>query len=172
MDISIILPWTASLQQSSIQKYSTISTVIISLFAIIFSLFNFWWSDYRTGKIMVSNPLIYAMSLGYSKPESLRLEIPLVFLNTGGATRFVQDLKLTLEQNNKESKELYFANTSPSMDSAATHQLAQQFAIEGHKAYSATFFFFRTEVGFAPTVGACIGKLKARIDDKEWQLDS
>ena len=169
MDISIILPWNATLQQSSIQTYSTISTVVISLFAVFLSLFNFWWSNYRKGKIIVSNPLIYAICVGFNDPASLSVGVPLVFLNTGGQTRFVQDLKLILVQNGRESNELYFANTAPSMSERGSNTLAQQFAIEGHKAYSSTFFFYRKPGRFVPSAGICTAKLSAIIDDESWK---
>lgn len=96
------------------------------------------------------------------------MQIPLIFLNEGGATRFIQDLKLIVEQNGRESNELFFANTSSSMDDKENH-LAQQFAVEGHKAYSAIFFFYRKPGGLIPSEGICKAKLKAKIDDKNWE---
>ena len=169
LDIAIILPWNTTLQQSSFQTYSAISTVLISLSALIFSGISFWWSNYRIGKIIVSSPLIYAICLGHKDPPSLSMEIPLIFLNTGGQTRFIQDLKLTLVQNGNKSNELYFANTEPSMSNRETSTLAQQFAIEGHKAYSSTYLFYQESSGFNPSTGDCTAKLSAKIDDADWK---
>lgn len=49
------------------------------------------------------------------------------------------------------------------------NHLAQQFAVEGHKAYSAIFFFYRKPGGLIPSEGICKAKLKAKIDDKNWE---
>jgi hypothetical protein len=173
MDISIILPWAATLKQSSIQTASTIATVIISLFALGLGLINFWWSNYRIGKIKVSDPLLYALSLGHSEPKSIEMQIPLAFLNTGGATRFIQDLKLILQQNGKESNELFFERQSLSFYSddneRSDDHLAQQFVIEGHKAYSAIFYFYRKPGNFCPSAGTCKAKLKSKVDKEDWK---
>gem|GEM_PF-5578071 len=151
-----------------IQDIATIISVSISSIALFFSLYLSWDLYWRKSKIIVSDPLLYSISLGHNESKSLSMQIPLIFLNEGGATRFIQDLKLIVEQNGRESNELFFANTSSSMDDNEKH-LAQQFAVEGHKAYSAIFLFYRKPGGFVPSKGICKAKLEAKIDDGNWE---
>jgi hypothetical protein len=171
MDVSIILPWTATLQPSLIQSISQFATVFISLLALALGIFNFAWSNWMPGKIIISDPLLYAIQLGGGEPQieqSLTMNIPLTFLNSGGATRFVQDIRLILRQNQNESKELYFVRRSSSMDSEANDSMAQQFVVEGHKTYSSVFLFHRKPGGFVPSVGICKAVIKVKLDDKKW----
>lgn len=151
-----------------IQGIATIISVSISSIALFFSLYLSWDLYWRKSKIIVSDPLLYAIWLDSEEPKSLSMRISLIFLNEGGATRFIQDLKLIVEQNGRESNELLFAGTSPSMDDPKRH-LAEQFAIEGHRAHSATFFFYRKPGGFVPSKGICKAKLEAKIDDGNWE---
>jgi len=171
MDVSIILPWTAILQPSKIQIISSLAAVLISVLALVFTFFNFYWSNWRKGKIIVTDPLVYAISLGEheARPEHIYIKVPLIFLNEGGATRFIQDLKIVLQQNGKQSDELHFTNMASSMNDDEAEHFAQQFPIEGHKAYSAVFFFFRKPGGMVPSAGNCKAKIYAKIDELGWK---
>jgi hypothetical protein len=82
-----------------VESLSTISAVLISFIALVFGLYNFWWSNMLRGKIIVSDPLIYEIILDYAKisengtifnprakkrvePEEdqgLRFKVPLIF---------------------------------------------------------------------------------------------
>ena len=115
--------------------------------------------------IKVSSPLLYALAIGHNKPESLSMQFPLTFINNSNTPCIIQDLRLILEQNNNQSNELYFANSKSSMNNHES-LLAQQFAIESNRTYSAAFFFHRSPGNFIPIAGTCKARLKAKIDDK------
>ncbi len=107
---------------------------------------------------------------GNSKTFSdITMQFPLVILNTGGSTRFIQDLKLIIKQNGKASDDLYLARILSSMNSRADSIMAQQFAIEGHKAYSACFFFTRDDANLILSPGTCKAIIKAKIDNEGWK---
>jgi len=93
--------------------------------------------------IKVSSPLLYALAIGHNKPESLSMQFPSTFINNSNTLCIIQDLRLILEQNNNQSNELYFANSKSSMNNHES-LLAQQFAIESNRTYSAAFFFHPT----------------------------
>ena len=102
--------------------------------------------------------------------QSISMKVPLIFLNNGGATRFVQDVVLILRQNESESNELFFVRSAASMDDNAIDSMAQQFVIEGHKSYSSVFLFHRNIGNFAPSVGICKARVKVKLDNEEWKI--
>lgn len=172
MNVSIVLPWVTTIQPSWIQSFSSIGTVIISLLALVFGLFNFWYGNWRKGKIIVGDPVSYAMVFGPGKSESkdrLMVFVPLIFLNDGGMAQFIQDMRLFLQQNSNESDELLFGRSYLSWDDNKG-MMAQPFAIEGHKAYSAVFMFLREPSGFAPTEGVCNAKLEVKLNEENWKI--
>jgi len=161
--------------ESSITDWLPLGTIFISLLALAFGLYNFWWGNWRKGKLITSDPLIYSLTaheynLENSKEVFSRITIqfPLVILNTGGTTRFIQDIKLIIKQNEKESNEIYFDHIYLSMDMKDGTK-AQQFAIEGHKAYSACFHFYRRMTNLILSPGSCKVIIKAKIDNDDWK---
>jgi len=173
MDVSIILPWIAPLQPSWIQSASTIATVIISLLASGFGLFNFWYGNWRRGKIIVSNPISYALVLENDNPKNedkLTMFIPLIFLNSGSTTHFVEDVRLILQQNDNKSNDLFFGRSYSSWEDNRG-MMAQSFAIDGHRAYSANFMFYQKPGGFVPKEGICKAEIKAKLNDRSCPLN-
>jgi len=163
--------WITTLEPSWIQSISAIATVVISLLALGFGLFNFWYGNWRKGKLIVSDPLSYALVFETDKPtreDKLMMFFPLILLNDGGITQFVQDIHVILHQNDLQSNELYFGRSYSSWDD--NHgALAQQFVIDGHKAYSANFMFYQKPGGFVPKEGICKAEIKAKLNDANWE---
>lgn len=94
--------------------------------------------------------------------------IPLIFLNESNKSLFVQDMRLILHQNGNKSNELFFGRSYSSWQDNVG-MLAQQFPIEGHRAYSANFMFYQKPGGFVPEEGNCRAEIKAKRNGMKWE---
>ncbi len=143
--------------------------LIISSLALLFTIFSFWWMNWRRGKLTVGPPRSFA-ACSSGENDKIAIHLPLVFYNNGAATNVVQNLRLTLEQEDKKSAILYFNHTLSNFASNDNRKWARQFAIEGRKSYS-SIFVFQNKVGrfvFAPKM--CEAILEAKLNKKEkWQ---
>ncbi len=145
-------------------------SLIISCLALAFTLFSFWWMNWRKGQLIVGPPRSYAACS--NGPNSLIiLQLPLVFYNDGAATQVVQNLRLSLEQKNNKSKILHFNNTLSDLASDSNKKWARQFAIGGRKSYSSIFVFQRKAGNFVFAPEKCKAILEAKIDKgNRWQV--
>jgi hypothetical protein len=141
--------------------------LIISILALVFTIFSFWWMNWRRGKLIVGPPRSYAMAA--QKEGLLLVRIPLVFYNDGAATQVVQNLRLTLEQNDIKSEAMKFTATVSDLLGGdfkdGTRQFASQFAVEGRKSHSGYFEFQLRSSTFVPSQGKCKATLEAKLDD-------
>lgn len=146
-----------------------VATVFISVLALMFTIFSFWWMNWRKGKLIVGAPRTYALYAPGEK-DLLTVQLPLVFYNNGAATQVIQNLRLRLEQNNR-SAVLVFNNTETDLASDKSNsQWARQFAIEGRKAYSNIFEFYRNPSEFVPSEGKCKATLERKLyEDLSWR---
>jgi hypothetical protein len=144
-------------------------TLIISILALIFTIFSFWWMNWRKGDLIVGPPRSFALA-AVGEDGLLIIQIPLIFYNNGAATYVVQNLRLTMEQNGKKSSILDFNNTVSDLASSGDRHWARQFAIEGRKAYSDIFVFQKTPGKFVPVQGKCIAILEAKLyENMDWR---
>lgn len=144
--------------------------LLISILALTFTIFSFWWMNWRKGKIIVGPPRTYALATP-GENDLLLVELPLVFYNNGAATQVIQNLRLTLEQNDKKSSILIFNNTESNLaDAKSERHWAWQFAIEGRKAYSNIFSFQKNPGKFVPSKGKCKAILEGKFyENTEWK---
>jgi hypothetical protein len=142
--------------------------LLIGILALVFTIFSFWWMNWRKGKLIVGPPRSYALVAPGEK--ELLIELPLIFYNNGAATQVIQNLRLKLEQNNK-STILNFNNTESDLGSSdSNRQWARQFAIEGRKAHSNIFAFNRKHGEFVPSQGKCKATLEGKLyENMEWK---
>jgi len=146
--------------------------LLISILALTFTIFTFWWMNWRKGKLIVGPPLSYAFAA--QKDGLLLIVMPLVFYNDGAATQTVQNLRLTLEQNDLKSKTMKFTATVPSLLGGkiddGTRQFAHQFAVEGRKSHTGYFEFQRGQNEFVPSQGKCTAVLEGKLNNNtEWE---
>jgi len=146
--------------------------LLISVLALMFTIFSFWWMNWRKGKLIVGPPRSYAMAA--QKEGLLLVRIPLVFYNDGAATQVVQNLRLILEQNRTKSEALKFSATVSDLLGGefkdGTRQWSHQFAIDGRKSQSGYFEFQRRSSKFVPSQGKCKATLEAKLDDNmDWK---
>ncbi len=68
------------------------AALTISILALLFTVFSFWWMSWRTGKLHVWSPPTYAAYGSQDGPTVL--EFPLVFFNDGPTPLIVNNLRL------------------------------------------------------------------------------
>jgi hypothetical protein len=73
--------------------------LFISLMALLFTVFSFWWMNWRPGKLRVGRPRSYA-AIG-SDSGNVMVELPLVFFNRGATPILVHNLRLRIEGGGK-----------------------------------------------------------------------
>jgi len=105
--------------------------LIISILALIFTVFSFWWMNWRKGKLILGIPRSFAATCE-GEEGVLIVQLPLVFYNRGAAAQIVQNLRLKLEHEEKKSSLLCFNNTLSNLASNENREWARQFAVEGH----------------------------------------
>ena len=135
--------------------------MVISVLALLFTAFSFWWMNWRKGELIVGPPRSYALTAP-GEDDILIIQLPLVFYNNGAATQVVQNLRLRLEQDGRRSAILNFNYTVPDLISDG-HLWAKQFAIEGRKAYASVFVFQKTPGKFVPLPGICNATLECKL---------
>jgi hypothetical protein len=65
--------------------------VVISVLALAFTVFSFWWIQVRTGHLVAYEPQTYA---GYLKQNGFRLRLPLTIYDTGAKALVATDLRV------------------------------------------------------------------------------
>lgn len=144
-------------------------SISVGTLALLFTIFSFWWMNWRTGRLIVGPPRSFA-ALSQGEENLLIIQLPLVFLNDGPVTYVVDNLRLTLEQGDKKSAILYFNNTLSKLTSNDNREWARQFAVEGNNSYSSIFVFQRKPGKFIFSAGKCKATLEAKLNtDKKWQ---
>lgn len=68
--------------------------LMLSIFALVFTIYSFWWMNWRRGKLIVGIPRSYA-AFG-SKDERIILEFPFDFINTGPLPIIIRNLRLLI----------------------------------------------------------------------------
>ncbi len=124
----------------------------------------------RTGRIIVGPPRSFAAT-SKGKDDLLIVQLPLVFYNDGAASQVVQNLRLSLVQNQNRSAILHFNNTVPDLANANTREWARQFAIEGRKSYSSVFVFQGSPGNFDFAAGKCQAILEGKLNNEDkWKV--
>jgi len=110
--------------------------LIISVLAIVLSLYWFWTMHGRMGRLVVSPPRSFK---SIDTGEKLMVELPLVFYNDGAAAIVVDNLMLLARQE-KLRMLFRFEYTRDELDSEA-HHWATQLALPGKQALAKVFSF-------------------------------
>ena len=61
------------------------AALLISTFALFFTIFSFWWMNWRKGKIIVGPPRSFAAT-SKGENDQLVVQLPFVFYNEGAAS--------------------------------------------------------------------------------------
>jgi hypothetical protein len=125
---------------------------------------------WRRGQIIVGPPRSFA-ALSKGNADLIIVQLPLVFYNDGAASQVIQNLRLSLLQNQNRSAILYFNNTVPDLANGNSRAWASQFAVEGRKSYSAVFVFQRKPGNFFFAAGKCQTTLEGRLNNEDkWKV--
>jgi hypothetical protein len=74
--------------------------LVISLIALLFTIFSFWWMNWRKGTIIICKPPYYFVH--GSVNEALVIRLATVFNNTGPTPIIIRNLQLCIDGNLKE----------------------------------------------------------------------
>jgi hypothetical protein len=103
----------------------------ISILALLFTVFSFWWMNWRTGRLHVSAPRTYA-AFG-SLEGRMVLEFPFVFFNDGPLPIIVQNLRLVFPDET-QLHPLIFMATVKEVGNHQNRAFATQFPVRGREA--------------------------------------
>ena len=103
----------------------------ISILALLFTVFSFWWMNWRIGKLHVSAPRTYA-AFG-SLEAKMVLEFPFVFFNDGPIPIIVQNLRLVFPDET-QLRPLIFMATVKEVGNHQDRAFATQFPVRGREA--------------------------------------
>ena len=142
--------------------------LIISSLALLFTVFSFWWMNWRRGKLIVGAPRSFAAR--GSQQENLIITLPLVFYNNGASAIVVQNLRLLLLQEDSDSKPLFFNATLEKLLKDEGRTFATQFPIRGREAIRLICEFQRSPGNLLFEAGRYPIELQAILDSKKsWE---
>lgn len=105
------------------------TAIIISVSALGFTIFSFWWMNWRKGKIELSSNLrTYAACANGNK---LLIELPLILHNTGAIPLVVENMRLHLPAIKENEKHLFFNATVSKLGTDTDRAFAKPFSIHG-----------------------------------------
>jgi hypothetical protein len=117
------------------------SPIVISILALSFTIFSFWWMNWRTGRLRVGSPRAYA-ALG-SIEGKMVLEFPFVFFNDGPMPIVVHNLRLVFSDETLPHP-LVFTATVKKLGRDEDRSFATQFPVRGREALLLICEFQRT----------------------------
>lgn len=143
------------------------ASLLISILALLFTVFSFWWMNWRKGELQVSPPRSYAAcTQGGSR---LVMEFPFVFFNDGPTPIIVHNLRL-LMPDESEVRPLKFSATLSKVGSDEGRRLATQFPVRGREAILMVYEFHRQPAGILFASETYDVQLQAKLDkNKEWK---
>ena len=101
---------------------------LISLIALSFTIYSFWWMNWRRGKLRVSPPRIFGAYC--SQKSKLVLHIPFLFFNDGPKPIIVNNLRLIFEDETVFNP-ITFVSTLNSVGDTNNKAFSSQFYIKG-----------------------------------------
>ena len=116
---------------------SDLLSTIVSIAALLFVVFSFWWMYWRRGHLIVSTPLSYIAAK--TNNTGLLVELPLSFYNTGALPIIVDNLYLIINQKSSQI-ELYINATRDHLG-AKEQKPVTQFVVDGGKTTMNIFSF-------------------------------
>lgn len=106
-----------------------IAAVTISILALLFTVFSFWWMNWRRGAIRL--PRALRSYSGCAKSGKLLLDIPIVMFNSGALPIVVENLRLRLRGSESNEERLFFNATMSKLASDEGRAFARPFAVPG-----------------------------------------
>jgi hypothetical protein len=142
--------------------------LIISILALLFTVFSFWWMNWRKGNLFVATPRSYA-AIG-AMDGKMVLEFPFVFFNDGPIPIIVQNLQIVF-LDEKASRPLAFMATVKQLGKHdESRSLATQFPVRGREALLIICEFQRVPGGLLFEEKSYKLELQGKLDrNKKWK---
>jgi hypothetical protein len=145
-----------------------ISAIVISVIALLFTIFSFWWMNWRPGNLTLSEVRTYA---AVSSGNSLVMQLPVVFFNSGAMPVLVNNLRLTFPDHGKEHTALFFNNTVEKLGTDQGSAMATPFPVRGGEALLRICGFYRIRAGFVFEVGEYEINIEGKLDgNPDWKV--
>jgi hypothetical protein len=135
--------------------------LIISILALLFTIFSFWWMNWRRGNLIVGEPRSYAAK--GSQNDHLSITIPLVFYNNGASAIVVQNLRILLLNEEAGTPLSFIATFEKLLD--GDRAFATQFPVRGREAIKLICEFKRKPGNLLFEAGRYKIELQAVLDD-------
>ena len=146
------------------------SALIISILALLFTVFSFWWMNWRKGKLHVNTPRSYAV-FG-SVEGKMVLEFPFVFFNDGPMPIIIQNLRIIIIDEESPHPLLFMA-TVRKLGTDEDRALATQFPVRGREALLLVCEFQRQPGNLLFENRSYKLELQGKLDDsKKWKCIS
>lgn len=136
--------------------------IVISISALAFTIFSFWWIHWRPGRLVIPRPRAYA-AIGYGRGEALGVAVPLVFLNRGASPLVVTNLQLVVSGPGFRKLAFAFNDTASSLAFEATRSMAVPFHVLGNQALALVCEFIRLPGEPTFQIGTYHAELQARL---------
>lgn len=140
------------------------SAFIISILALLFTVFSFWWMNWRVGKLRVCAPRTYAAF--NSLERQMILEFPFVFFNDGPMPIIVQNLRLVFS-GETQPRPLNFIAIVKKLGTDEDRSFATQFPVRGREAVLLICEFQREPGGMTFEERSYPMELQAQLDDRK-----
>jgi len=119
--------------------------LVISILALAFTTFSFWWMNWRKGSLEIGNIRTYA---AVSSINELLIEIPIIFFNPGALPVLTENLRLTFPDRGGPHTALHFNATVDKLGTEDGRAFATPFAVHKGQALLKICEFQRTRSGF------------------------
>lgn len=122
------------------------TALIISILALGFTIFSFWWMNWRKGKILLnSNLRTYAAC---AKGNRLIIELPLIIHNTGAVPIVIENMRLYFPAIKEDKKYLFFNATVSKLGTDENRAFAKPFSISSGNVLELICEFQNTSTSF------------------------
>jgi len=138
--------------------------IFFSLFALGFTIYSFYWMNWRSGKLSVGAPKTFAAACSNGK---VIVYLPLVFYNSGARPIIIQDLQLKFFDQQLEP--LYFNATVEKLGTDEGRAYATQFPLNANTTLQLICEFQVKDYDFCFYQNEFSALLKARIDENDWK---
>src|SRR4030042_539974 len=123
----------------------SVTALALSIFALTFTIFSFWWINWRKGSLKISNIRTYA---AVSSQNKLMIELPIIFFNHGALPVLVDNLRLIFPDRGGPHSALHFSATVEKLGTVEGRALATPFAVHKGQALIMICEFQRIRSGF------------------------
>lgn len=106
-----------------------VAAVTISILALLFTVFSFWWMNWRRGAIHL--PRVLRSYSGCATGAKVLLDIPLVMFNSGAVPIVVENLRIRLRGSESNEERLFFNAVMLKLASDQGRAFARPFAVSG-----------------------------------------